>query len=248
MPAGPPRAAQHLGHGAIGWSRCRVKAGPPGPCTDALQAGSAHHHLHRLPGVAVDDPQPLQDRRRTHRSTVLHMSGPLHRRPGPVDLWRPQRRDGHPQHTAAPCSAPLRCRKPMTSPPSPGRHPAQSRMPLVHFFDGFRTSHEVQKIELIPDDVLDALIPFELMPPIASVPSAPTDPVIRGTSPEPGCVLPGQRNRQPLPQRLHPSWCNRRWMSSPNSVDAQYRLFRVPRPPQRRTGSSADGLGLRNRP
>ena len=30
----------------------------------------------------------------------------------------------------------------------------KSRVPFVHFFDGFRTSHEVQKIQVIPDDVM----------------------------------------------------------------------------------------------
>ena len=28
----------------------------------------------------------------------------------------------------------------------------ESRMPFLHFFDGFRTSHEVNKIELLSDD------------------------------------------------------------------------------------------------
>src|SRR5216117_1801070 len=34
----------------------------------------------------------------------------------------------------------------------------ESRIPFLHFFDGFRTSHEVSKIELLSDDDLRALI------------------------------------------------------------------------------------------
>jgi pyruvate-ferredoxin/flavodoxin oxidoreductase len=34
-------------------------------------------------------------------------------------------------------------------------------MPFVHFFDGFRTSHEVQKIKVIPYDVIPPLVDFD---------------------------------------------------------------------------------------
>ncbi|WP_246564388.1 2-oxoacid:acceptor oxidoreductase family protein [Leptothoe spongobia] len=38
-----------------------------------------------------------------------------------------------------------------------------SRVPFIHFFDGFRTSHEVQKIELLADESLNSLIDNELI-------------------------------------------------------------------------------------
>src|SRR5271165_3286503 len=34
----------------------------------------------------------------------------------------------------------------------------RSSLPFVHFFDGFRTSHEVAKIQLVPEDVMRALV------------------------------------------------------------------------------------------
>ena len=37
----------------------------------------------------------------------------------------------------------------------------QSRVPFLHFMDGFRTSHEVNKIELVCDDQLNDLLPFD---------------------------------------------------------------------------------------
>jgi len=39
----------------------------------------------------------------------------------------------------------------------------EARVPFVHFFDGFRTSHEVQKIEILPDDTMRAMIADELV-------------------------------------------------------------------------------------
>lgn len=36
-----------------------------------------------------------------------------------------------------------------------------SRMPVLHFFDGFRTSHELDKVEIIDSEILRKLIPFE---------------------------------------------------------------------------------------
>ena len=39
----------------------------------------------------------------------------------------------------------------------------RSRVPFLHFFDGFRTSHELNTIELIDDDVLRAVVPEHLV-------------------------------------------------------------------------------------
>src|SRR5690606_5775440 len=39
----------------------------------------------------------------------------------------------------------------------------EARVPFLHFFDGFRTSHEINKIEPLSDDVLRAMINDELV-------------------------------------------------------------------------------------
>lgn len=36
-----------------------------------------------------------------------------------------------------------------------------SRVPFLHFFDGFRTSHEINKIELVSDEQLEDLLPYD---------------------------------------------------------------------------------------
>ncbi|HSL18257.1 MAG TPA: pyruvate:ferredoxin (flavodoxin) oxidoreductase [Methylomirabilota bacterium] len=60
-----------------------------------------------------------------------------------------------------------------------------SRIPFVHFFDGFRTSHEVSKIEYLEDDDLRALIDDDKVRAHRDRALSPDHPVIRGTSQNP---------------------------------------------------------------
>ncbi len=61
----------------------------------------------------------------------------------------------------------------------------KTRIPFLHFFDGFRTSHEVARIELISDDVMRNLIPDDLIGGYRSRALSPEHPVIRGTAANP---------------------------------------------------------------
>ncbi|HZO13817.1 MAG TPA: pyruvate:ferredoxin (flavodoxin) oxidoreductase, partial [Polyangiaceae bacterium] len=60
-----------------------------------------------------------------------------------------------------------------------------SRLPFVHFFDGFRTSHEIAKIEPIDDAVLGALVPEEHIRAHRERALTPDRPVVRGTAHNP---------------------------------------------------------------
>ena len=60
-----------------------------------------------------------------------------------------------------------------------------SRIPFLHFFDGFRTSHEIKKIELLDDSVLKAMIDIELVDAHRKRALTPDNPFIRGTSQNP---------------------------------------------------------------
>jgi pyruvate-ferredoxin/flavodoxin oxidoreductase len=60
-----------------------------------------------------------------------------------------------------------------------------SRVPFLHFFDGFRTSHEVNSCELVSDDQLSSLIPFELVLEHRRRALSPENPFIRGTAQNP---------------------------------------------------------------
>ena len=68
----------------------------------------------------------------------------------------------------------------------------QSRIPFLHFFDGFRTSHEVQKVTLIPDAVLEQLVPLELVLAHRERSLTPDRPVIRGTAQNPDVYFQGR--------------------------------------------------------
>jgi pyruvate-ferredoxin/flavodoxin oxidoreductase len=60
-----------------------------------------------------------------------------------------------------------------------------SRIPFIHFFDGFRTSHEVSKIEYLEDDDLRHLIDDDLVRAHRDRAMSPDRPFIRGTSQNP---------------------------------------------------------------
>jgi pyruvate-ferredoxin/flavodoxin oxidoreductase len=61
----------------------------------------------------------------------------------------------------------------------------KSRVPFMHFFDGFRTSHEVNKIELVTDDDIRAMIDEELIFAHRRRALTPDHPVLRGTAQNP---------------------------------------------------------------
>jgi pyruvate-ferredoxin/flavodoxin oxidoreductase len=61
----------------------------------------------------------------------------------------------------------------------------ESRIPFLHFFDGFRTSHEVNKIEVLEDDDLRKLINMDRIFEHRQRALSPDHPVIRGTAQNP---------------------------------------------------------------
>jgi len=61
----------------------------------------------------------------------------------------------------------------------------KSRVPFMNIFDGFRTSHEISKIDVIPDEVITAMMPEEEIMAHKKRSLDPDHPVIRGTSQNP---------------------------------------------------------------
>ena len=61
----------------------------------------------------------------------------------------------------------------------------KSRVPFLHFFDGFRTSHEIRKIEELADDDIRAMIDDNLVLAHRQRALNPEHPVIRGTAQNP---------------------------------------------------------------
>ncbi|BAZ81435.1 pyruvate:ferredoxin (flavodoxin) oxidoreductase [Sphaerospermopsis kisseleviana CS-549] len=73
----------------------------------------------------------------------------------------------------------------------------ETRVPFLHFFDGFRTSHEVQKIELLSDEVLRELVPLELVSAHRQRCLTPDKPVLRGTAQNPDVYFQSREGANP---------------------------------------------------
>ena len=65
----------------------------------------------------------------------------------------------------------------------------ESRVPFVHFFDGFRTSHEVAKVTALGDEILKALIDERAVLAHRGRALSPEHPVVRGTAQNPDVYL-----------------------------------------------------------
>ena len=78
----------------------------------------------------------------------------------------------------------------------------QTRVPFVHFFDGFRTSHELNTIELLSDDDLRALVPEELVRAHRGRALSPERPFIRGTAQNPDVYFQARETVNPFYARV----------------------------------------------
>jgi len=77
----------------------------------------------------------------------------------------------------------------------------RARIPFLHFFDGFRTSHEVQKVEELTFDDMRAMVNEELVLAHRSRALTPDHPVMRGTAQNPDVYFQGREtvNKYYLP-------------------------------------------------
>ena len=73
----------------------------------------------------------------------------------------------------------------------------ETRIPFLHFFDGFRTSHEVAKIEMLSDDHMRALIDEELVRAHRGRALSPDHPVLRGTAQNPDVYFQARETVNP---------------------------------------------------
>ena len=73
----------------------------------------------------------------------------------------------------------------------------ESRIPFLHFFDGFRTSHEVNKIEMLTEDDMRSLINMERVLEHRARALSPDHPVLRGTAQNPDVYFQGREAANP---------------------------------------------------
>jgi len=61
----------------------------------------------------------------------------------------------------------------------------KSHIPFIHFFDGFRTSHEVNKLDKLPEETVRAMIDMDMVQNFRNRALNPNKPVVRGTAQNP---------------------------------------------------------------
>jgi pyruvate-ferredoxin/flavodoxin oxidoreductase len=89
----------------------------------------------------------------------------------------------------------------------------KSRIPFLHFFDGFRTSHEVSKVELVSDDTMRTMLPFELIAAHRMRALSPEHPVLRGSAQNPDVYFQARET------------VNRYYTECPDIVEATMKEF-----------------------
>src|SRR5690348_925562 len=78
----------------------------------------------------------------------------------------------------------------------------RTRVPFVHFFDGFRTSHELNTVELLSDDDLRALVPVSLVQAHRGRALSPERPFVLGTAQNPDVYFQGRETVNPFHARV----------------------------------------------
>lgn len=73
----------------------------------------------------------------------------------------------------------------------------ESRIPFIHFFDGFRTSHEIQKIEQVAPETMRAMINEQRVNEHRNRALSPDNPVIRGTAQNPDVFFQARERANP---------------------------------------------------
>ena len=96
----------------------------------------------------------------------------------------------------------------------------ESRIPFMHFFDGFRTSHEVNKIEMLHEDDLRAMINMDRVFEHRQRALSPDHPVLARHGAESRRLFPGARSHQSLLRCSVPTKCRLSWTNLLRSLAA----------------------------
>ena len=99
-----------------------------------------------------------------------------------------------------------------------------ARIPFLHFFDGFRTSHEVSRIEKLSDEVLKSMINLDLVEAHRKRGLTPDIPVLRGTSQNPDVYFQGRESVNKYYQSL-PTILQEQMDTFADLTGRSYKLF-----------------------
>ena len=120
----------------------------------------------------------------------------------------------------------------------------EARVPFIHFFDGFRTSHEVNKITLLSDADIRAMIDDDLVRAHRQRGLGPDIPFMRGTAQNPDVYFQGRETVNPWYTRT-PEIVERKMREFGDLTGRHYQLFEYHGDPQAQRviilmGSGAD--------
>ncbi|HON07803.1 MAG TPA: pyruvate:ferredoxin (flavodoxin) oxidoreductase, partial [Verrucomicrobiota bacterium] len=100
----------------------------------------------------------------------------------------------------------------------------ESRIPFLHYFDGFRTSHEVSKIEMVTEDVMRQMIDENLVIAHRLRAMNPEHPVLRGTAQNPDVFFQARERCNPFYQKC-PDITQKVMDKFAEITGRQYKLF-----------------------
>jgi pyruvate-ferredoxin/flavodoxin oxidoreductase len=100
----------------------------------------------------------------------------------------------------------------------------EARIPFIHFFDGFRTSAEVMKIERLDESDIRAMIDDDLVRAHKARALSPDHPVMRGTAQNPDVYFQGRETVNPLYAKI-PTIVQQAMDKFAGIVGRQYHLF-----------------------
>ncbi len=100
----------------------------------------------------------------------------------------------------------------------------EARVPFVHFFEGFRVSHEIQKVEMLTKDNMRAVIEDEYVLAHRARGMNPENPVLRGTSQNPDVFFAARETVNPY-YLATPDIVQKYMDKFAQTVGRQYRLF-----------------------
>ncbi len=100
----------------------------------------------------------------------------------------------------------------------------EARIPFIHFFDGFRTSHEVMKIDQLSDDIIKAMIDNSLVLAHRQRALSPDHPVMRGSAQNPDVYFQGRETVNPFYLKC-PAIVQKQMDKFATLTGRQYKLF-----------------------
>ncbi len=100
----------------------------------------------------------------------------------------------------------------------------ETRVPFIHFFDGFRTSHEVTKIEKLDLSDIRAMIDYDQVLAHRARALSPDNPFVRGTAQNPDVYFQGRETVNPFYQAT-PAIVQKHMDKFAQLVGRQYHLF-----------------------